>query len=182
MACDNTLFPGCVLLPSRFTSQAQTSLLEKFMLAVPGQAAIRYDEARPAPPFSEKAIFTMFVGVLPTLLLFRHFFILCRLKSPSEVGGRAFELWGQQEDDFIPLSLRKKWDDWETDWFYTRLPDHPRLQLPTGPPAQIRNWLVAPDLSPEYDAALTRITGLRRLGLTSHIVFGDFPHRRIAVL
>uniref|UniRef100_J3KUJ6 Transposase (putative) gypsy type domain-containing protein n=1 Tax=Oryza brachyantha TaxID=4533 RepID=J3KUJ6_ORYBR len=67
-------------------------------------------------------------------------------------------------------------------WFYTRLPNHPRLQLPIGPPVPNDNWLSSPTLGPEFDATLGRIAGLQAQGLNSHMVFGDFMRRRIAPL
>uniref|UniRef100_J3MDT2 Transposase (putative) gypsy type domain-containing protein n=1 Tax=Oryza brachyantha TaxID=4533 RepID=J3MDT2_ORYBR len=69
----------------------------------------------------------MFVRVMSMLPLFRHFFMLCQLKAPATSGGCALQLRSQRSADFIPLSLRKKWDNWKADWFYTRLPNYPRL-------------------------------------------------------
>uniref|UniRef100_J3N232 Transposase (putative) gypsy type domain-containing protein n=1 Tax=Oryza brachyantha TaxID=4533 RepID=J3N232_ORYBR len=68
MERDNSPLPGCVLPPSRVSSQAQTGLLEKFMPVVPGQAVVGHGEAHPSPSFPEKAVFMVpfaLAGLVP---------------------------------------------------------------------------------------------------------------------
>ncbi len=83
---------------------------------------------------------------------------------------------------YIESHLRKKWDDWKKDWFYTALPDHHRLQLPAGPRERSAGWQVVAELGEEYDAVRDRLRGLRSRGLTAAMVFGDYFRRRIAPL
>jgi Putative gypsy type transposon./Protein of unknown function (DUF390). len=83
---------------------------------------------------------------------------------------------------YIPCVLRKKWDDWKSDWFYTPLANEARLRLPSQPPAQVSSWRAPVDLGEDYDAVLDRLAGLRSQGLTGAMVYGDFLRRRIAPL
>nr|ABA94347.2 retrotransposon protein, putative, unclassified [Oryza sativa Japonica Group] len=83
---------------------------------------------------------------------------------------------------YIPCVLRKKWDDWKSDWFYTPLADEARLRLPSQPPAQASSWRAPVDLGDGYDAVLDRLAGLRSLGLIGAMVYGDYLRRRIAPL
>ncbi len=83
---------------------------------------------------------------------------------------------------YIETHLRKKWDDWKRDWFYTALPDHLRLRLPTGPPERSAGWLAVSELGEEYDTVLDRLRGLRSRGLTATMVFGDYFRCRIVPL
>nr|ABF93516.1 retrotransposon protein, putative, unclassified [Oryza sativa Japonica Group] len=124
----------------------------------------------------------MFIGVRPSLRLFRWFFTVQPVPPPSVVGGCYFQPRGQVLHRYIPCVLRKKWDDWKSDWFYTPLADEARLRLPSQPPAQASSWRATVDLGDGYDAVLDRLAGLRSEGLTGAMVFGDYLRRRIAPL
>nr|AAV32186.1 hypothetical protein [Oryza sativa Japonica Group] len=124
----------------------------------------------------------MFIGVRPSLRLFRWFFTVQPVSPPSVVGGCYFQPRGPVLNRYIPYVLRKKWDDWKSDWFYTPLADEARLRLPSQPPAQASNWRAPVDLGDGYDAVLDRLAGLRSQGLTGAMVFGDYLRRRIAPL
>nr|AAX95686.1 Protein of unknown function (DUF390), putative [Oryza sativa Japonica Group]ABF98608.1 retrotransposon protein, putative, unclassified [Oryza sativa Japonica Group] len=82
----------------------------------------------------------MFIGVRPSLRLFRWFFTVQSVSPPSVVGGCYFQPRGPVLNRYIPCVLRKKWDDWKSDWFYTPLADEARLRLPSQPPAQASSW------------------------------------------
>nr|ASR75330.1 retrotransposon protein [Oryza rufipogon] len=123
----------------------------------------------------------MFVGVRPTMRLFQFFFVP-QLLQGAVVGGCYFQPRPGTAGQYIESHLRKKWEDWKKDWFYTALPDHPRLRLPAGPPERSAAWLAASELGEEYDAVRDCLRGLRSQGLTGAIVFGDFFRRRIAPL
>nr|CAH66723.1 OSIGBa0118P15.13 [Oryza sativa] len=124
----------------------------------------------------------MFIGVRPSLRLFRWFFTVQSVSPPSVVGGCYFQPRGPVLNRYIPCVLRKKWDDWKSDWFYTPLADEARLRLPSQPPAQASSWRAPVDLGDGYDAVLDRLAGLRSLGLTGAMVYGDYLRRRIAPL
>nr|AAV43899.1 hypothetical protein [Oryza sativa Japonica Group] len=96
----------------------------------------------------------MFIGVRPSLRLFRWFFTVQPVSPPTVVGGCYFQPRGQVLNRYIPCVLRKKWDDWKSDWFYTPLADEARLRLPSQPLAQASSW--------------------RATGLTGAMVFGDY--------
>ncbi|XP_066161619.1 uncharacterized protein [Oryza sativa Japonica Group] len=124
----------------------------------------------------------MFIGVRPSLRLFRWFFTVQSVSPPSVVGGCYFQPRGPVLNRYIPCVLRKKWDDWKSDWFYTPLADEARLRLPSQPPAQASSWRAPVDLGDGYDAVLDRLAGLRSQGLTGAMVYGDYLRRRIAPL
>nr|ABA94516.1 retrotransposon protein, putative, unclassified [Oryza sativa Japonica Group] len=124
----------------------------------------------------------MFIGVRPSLRLFRWFFTVQSVSPPSVVGGCYFQPRGPVLNRYIPCALRKKWDDWKSDWFYTPLANEARLQLPSQPSAQVSSWRAPVDLGDDYDAVLDRLAGLRSQGLTGAMVYGDYLRRRIAPL
>nr|ABA99911.1 retrotransposon protein, putative, unclassified [Oryza sativa Japonica Group] len=124
----------------------------------------------------------MFIGVRPSLQLFRWFFTVQPVSPPTVVGGCYFQPRGQVLQRYIPCVLPKKWDDWKCDWFYTPLADEARLRLPSQPPAQASSWRATVDLGDGYDAVFDRLAGLRSQGLTGAMVFGDYLRRRIAPL
>nr|CAE04119.3 OSJNBa0009P12.5 [Oryza sativa Japonica Group]CAE04876.2 OSJNBa0086O06.24 [Oryza sativa Japonica Group] len=104
------------------------------------------------------------------------------VSPPSVVGGCYFQPRGPVLNRYIPYVLRKKWDDWKSDWFYTPLANEARLRLPSQPPAQVSSWRAPVDLGEDYDAVLDRLAGLRSQGLTGAMVYGDYLRRRIAPL
>nr|CAH67480.1 H0805A05.10 [Oryza sativa] len=57
----------------------------------------------------------MFIGVRPSLRLFRWFFTVQPVSPPSVVGGCYFQPRGSVLNRYIPCVLRKKWDDWKSD-------------------------------------------------------------------
>nr|AAT81755.1 hypothetical protein [Oryza sativa Japonica Group]ABF97408.1 retrotransposon protein, putative, unclassified [Oryza sativa Japonica Group] len=124
----------------------------------------------------------MFIGVRLSLRLFRWFFTVQPVSPPSVVGGCYLQPRAPVLNRYIPCVLRKKWDDWKSDWFYTPLADEARLRLPSQPPAQASNWRAPVDLGDGYDAVLDRLAGLRSQGLIGAMVFGDYLRRRIAPL
>nr|CAH67051.1 OSIGBa0127A14.3 [Oryza sativa] len=124
----------------------------------------------------------MFIGVRPSLRLFRWFFTVQSVSPPSVVGGCYFQPRGPVLNRYIPCVLRKKWDDWKSDWFYTPLANEARLRLPSQPPVQVPSWRAPVDLEDGYDAVLDRLAGLRSQGLTGAMVYGDYLRRRIAPL
>nr|ABA99480.1 retrotransposon protein, putative, unclassified [Oryza sativa Japonica Group] len=124
----------------------------------------------------------MFIGVRPSLRLFRWFFTAQPVSPPSVVSGCYFQPQGPVLSRYIPCVLRKKWDDWKSDWFYTPLADEARLRLPSQPPAQASSWRAPVDLGDGYDAVLDRLAGLRSQMLTGAMVYGDYLRRRIAPL
>ncbi len=123
----------------------------------------------------------MFIEVRPTMRLFQAFFVP-QLLQGAVVGGCYFQPRPGTAGQYIESHLHKKWEDWKKDWFYTALPDHPRLRVPAGPPERSAAWLAASELGEEYDAVWDRLRGLRSLGLTGAMVFGDYFCRRIAPL
>nr|AAT85252.1 hypothetical protein [Oryza sativa Japonica Group] len=124
----------------------------------------------------------MFIGVRPSLRLLQWFFTVQPVSPPMVVDGCYFQPRGQVLHRYIPCILRKKWDDWKSDWFYTPLADKARLRLPSQPPAQASSWRAPVDLGDGYDAVLDRLAGLRSQGLTGAMVFGDYLRRRIVPL
>nr|BAC84273.1 hypothetical protein [Oryza sativa Japonica Group] len=81
--------------------------------------------------------------------LFQYFFVP-QLQQSVVVGGCYFQPRAGVMGQYIETHLRKKWDDWKRDWFYTALPDHLRLRLPTGPPERSAGWLAVSELGEEY--------------------------------
>ena len=123
----------------------------------------------------------MFIGVRPSLDLFRNLFFLSD-QGNNTVGGCAFQPRTTAPHRFIQMKLRSKWDHWKQDWVYTKLEDHPRLRLPTAAPEKRDSWVECPTLGSSFDGILTVLGSLRARGLTSHMVFGDYTRRRIAPL
>ena len=125
----------------------------------------------------------MFVGVMPSVPLFRHYFVLQPAARDQAIGSCCFRLRDGLAEEYIPHVLRNKWDEWRSNWCYVAVDPHARLALPTGPPAPDKGrWERPPADEDDLVGALVRISDLRDHGLTASMVLGDYLRRRLAPL
>lgn len=132
----------------------------------------------------------MFVEVMPSVELFRYFFVLCRTSLASSapgvpaqrqtVGGCCFCMRSSSRAEFVSFTSCEKWEQWERKWLYVEPPAaSPRLALHLRPPPE---GLAAPMLDQRWQPVLDRFADLRARGLTSAMVALDFFRRRLAPL
>ena len=126
----------------------------------------------------------MFVGVMPSVALWRHFYVLRSSgKTRTEVVGSCnFRLRDGARDEYIPQELKNKWDDWRLYWCYLAVDPHLQLLLPEGPAMAKKRWEYLPDDFDSLRPVTARISALRAAGLTATMVVGDFVRRRLAPL
>jgi hypothetical protein len=131
----------------------------------------------------------MFVGVVPSATLLRHFFVLRpvgkkRGHSTADVAGCCnLRLREGLGDHYIPQVMRSKWEEWRRDWFFVDIDPHERLELPEKAAEPRRStWEAPPPEDARLKPVLERILELRESGLTSVMVVADFLRRRLAPL
>ena len=74
----------------------------------------------------------MFVGARPSVILFRHFFILVKSgKGKDEVGAYYFQTRSDLRTPYIPGLTSGKWVDWCKEWVITTTEANERLVMPT---------------------------------------------------
>ena len=125
-----------------------------------------------------------FVGVMPSVALFRHFFIpRIETKKPPISGGVTFRLRNGLSGEFIPTTFKSKWEEWRHDWCYVHF--DPFYACLADPDAAATHDDSFKELSPRDEdlrAAVERIKVLRQRGLTGNMVAADFLGRRLAPL
>jgi len=128
----------------------------------------------------------MFVGVMPSVPLFRHYFALRPAARDQAAGSCCFRLRDGLAEEYIPQVLRNKWDEWRSNWCYVAVDPHARLELPAGPagpPASDKGRWESPAADEEaLLGIIVRIAELRDYGLTTSMVLGDYLRRRLAPL
>ena len=125
----------------------------------------------------------MFVGVAPSLTLFRYYFVLRPTGRDVGIGGYYFQRRQGTELPFIQTFPSAHWDRWREDWVIVETETTDRLRPSTSAPAGDRAiWEEAPEMDERYGPVLTRIAELGTAGLTSIMVAADFLRRRIAPL
>ena len=63
-----------------------------------------------------------FVGVHPSVALFRHYFYP-RVETGDHVSGAvSFCRRANQSDQFIPTTRNKRWEEWRHQWVFVRFP------------------------------------------------------------
>jgi hypothetical protein len=101
------------------------------------------------------------------------------------VGGCYFEIRQRRCQEFIMLSVRNKWENWEQQWLYVEVANdspHLRLRLPTSPPSNTPACTDTPILGARWDPVLAQFAQLRWSGLTAVMVGIDFFRHRLAPL
>lgn len=125
-----------------FTSFMMVGLLppfSAFFLAVPDDFGIQLLHLSPNSIII-LAIFShlceMFIGVLPSVVLFHHYFTLWCVGQSEVTESCGFHLWDGFVNEYIPQLLKTKWDNWQQSWSYLTVEPHDRLALPTEPMAK----------------------------------------------
>jgi hypothetical protein len=126
----------------------------------------------------------MYVGVRPSVRLFRRFFVLkAASPRPPLIGGHYFQRRTPGHAHYIALVSPGRWERWREDWALVQANVHDRLALPVGGLTLDRTeWGKDPDLEPGFDPVLDRIQYLAENGLTSLMVLHDFLSKRLAPL
>jgi hypothetical protein len=62
-----------------------------------------------------------FVGVLPSVPVFRHYFVPRVELGEAISGGVIFRLRDRLTEAYIPVD-KKKWDEWRSSWCFARFP------------------------------------------------------------
>jgi hypothetical protein len=126
----------------------------------------------------------MYVGVRPSVQLFRHFFVL-KVVSPRPllIGGYYFQRRTPGHTRYITPVSPGRWERWREDWALVQADVHHWLTLPVGGPTLDRTeWGKYSSLESGFDPVLDRIQYLAENGLTSLMVLHDFLSKCLAPL
>ena len=81
-----------------------------------------------------------FIGVMPSVALFRHYFIPRMGKSKWIAVGVSFRLRRSAAHQYPELKLRSCWDEWRHDWYFiSEENSSPHLLLPSSPAERLAN-------------------------------------------
>jgi hypothetical protein len=129
-------------------------------------------------------LYEIYMGVRPSVRLFRHFFVLKAVSPrPPLISGHYFQRWTPGHARYItPVSLGR-WERWREDWALVQADVHDRLTLPGGGPTLDHiEWGKDPDLEQGFDPVLDQTQYLAENGVTSLMVLHDFLSKRLAPL
>ncbi|KAI4983572.1 hypothetical protein ZWY2020_025438 [Hordeum vulgare] len=124
-----------------------------------------------------------FVGVMPDLDTFRHFFLLRTSdgKRVEVAGCSSFRMRPNRQAKYLPASFKSSFKPWRKLWLYARKgADDPGFRGRRA--VSRRDWSAEPEPSKKLKALLNRILELKESGLTASHVVGDFIRRRILPL
>jgi hypothetical protein len=121
-------------------------------------------------------LYEMYMGVRPSVWLFRRFFVLkvasLRLLL---IGGYYFQRRTPGHARYIVPISPGRWERWREDWVLVQAHVHDRLALPvSGPTLDRAEWGKDPGLKSGFDPVLDRIQYLVKNGLTLLMVLHDF--------
>jgi hypothetical protein len=126
----------------------------------------------------------MYVGVRPSVRLFRCFFVLKAVSThPLLIIGHYFQRRTPGHARYIAPISPGRWERWREDWALVQVDAHDRFALPVGGlTLDCTEWGKDPVLEPGFDPVLDRIQYLAENGLTSLMVLHDFLSKRLAPL
>jgi hypothetical protein len=126
----------------------------------------------------------MYVGVQPSVRLFRCFFVLKVASTrPPLIGGHYIQRRTPGHTHYIAPVSQGRWERWREDWALVQADVHDWLALPVGGPTLDRTeWGEDPSLEPGFDPVLDQIQYLAKNGLTSLMVLHDFLLKHLAPL
>jgi hypothetical protein len=126
----------------------------------------------------------MFVGVWPSVWLFRRFFVMkAASQRPPLIDGYYFAHRTQGPSRYIASISPGRWERWREDWALVQVDAHDWLVIPaTAPTLDRAEWGKDPGLELGFDPVLDRIQYLAESGLTSLMVLHDFLSKRLAPL
>jgi hypothetical protein len=126
----------------------------------------------------------MFVGVRPSVRLFRCFFVMkVTSQHPPLIGGYYFQHRTQGHARYIAPVSPSRWELWRDDWALALADVHDRLTLPVAAPTlDGAEWVKDPGLESGFDPVLDRIWYLAENGLTLLMVLHDFLSKHLAPL
>jgi hypothetical protein len=126
----------------------------------------------------------MYVGVRPSVRLFRRFFMLKAASTrPPLIGGHYFQRRTPGHARYIAPVSPSRWERWTEDLALVQADVHDRLALPiSGPTLDHTEWGKDPDLELGFEPVLDRIQYLAENGLTSLMVLHDFLLKCLAPL
>jgi hypothetical protein len=101
----------------------------------------------------------MYVGVRPSVRLFRRFFMLKVASTrPPLIGGHYFQRRTLGHARYIASVSSGRWERWREDWALLQVDVHDRLALPIGGLTLDRiEWVKDPGLEPGFNPVLDRI-------------------------
>jgi hypothetical protein len=126
----------------------------------------------------------MYVGVRPSVQLFRCFFVMNAMSThPPLIGGHYFQRRTPGHACYIAPVSPDRWERWRGDWALVQADVHDRLALPvSGPTLDHTEWGKDPGLEPGFNPVLDQILYLAENGLTSLMVLHDFLSKHLAPL
>ena len=119
-----------------------------------------------------------FIGVTPSVALFRHYFMPRTGRSRWIAGGVSFCLKKESAHQYPGAKIRANWEEWRHNWYFI-LADNPspHLLVPTAPTERLAN---SKDVSSQDESllpAIRRLAELRDSNVTCAMITGDFIRR-----
>jgi hypothetical protein len=129
-------------------------------------------------------LYEMFMGVRPSVRLFRCFFVLkAASPRPPLIGGHYFQCRTPGHAQYIAPVSPGRSERRREDWALVQADVHDRLTLPIGSPTlDHTEWGKDPDLELGFDPVLDQIQYLVENGPTSLMLLHDFLSKRLAPL
>jgi hypothetical protein len=126
----------------------------------------------------------MFVGMRPSVWLFRRFFVLkVASQHPPLISGYYFQHRTQGHACYIAPISPGRWEHWREDWVLVQADAHDWITLSVDAPTlNSIEWVKDPDLESGFNPVLDQIQYLVDNGMTSLMVLHDFLSRHLVPL
>ena len=121
--------------------------------------------------------------MMPSMELFRHYFVPHLGYSKWIAGGVTFHLRRSVAHQYPELKLKSCWGEWRHNWYLISEENlSPHLLLPLSPAEHLANSKEVSSQDPTHLPIIERITKLRQKKLMCTAIASDFIWRGIAPL
>lgn len=125
----------------------------------------------------------MFVGIMPSVALFRHYLFPRITDAKALSDGVAFHFRMGLAEKYIEAEWKIKWDEWGQKWSYVSISiEHLSFRISAEPAAHNETWPDKDACDGDPAPTVERIKLLRERGLTMQMVAADFPQWHLAPL
>ncbi|KAM0931589.1 hypothetical protein ACQ4PT_000242 [Festuca glaucescens] len=124
-----------------------------------------------------------FVGVMPSVALFRHYFVPRVVDAMALAEGVDFSLRDEVASKYLTEDLYDRWGEWRRNWCFVRFLERlDQFEYPVSQAVASASWELPGSRDDELAPIIERIKNLRLCGLIVRQVILNFLQERVAPL
>lgn len=124
----------------------------------------------------------MFVGVMPSVALLRHYLYPRVTDANVLLGGLSFHIHDNRAKEYIEQGWKTKVDEWHHRWCFISAGPCTNFEIPFTMAVHDKSWTTKDERDDEFGTAVERIKLLHECGLMARMVATDLLWRCLVAL